>query len=364
MRVVMFQKMSCVLLVGVTILFSGCHVSSKVACYGSGGRTAYNVAIQNTNAQEMLLNLVRMRYYDFPFFLEVSNVTTQFTYKSSSSVKVPVPGVNSSSPMGLGGEFSWQNQPTLQYMPLEGKQFARQISDPISLHTIQNMIYAGWNVSSIFRLAVQSFINVPSDDDPNVYTEQFFEDFYEITELLRHFQKRGMLEIGVKSLNGEDEKSEILQIMFPDTGVEAKRLVELLHNVKKVGDKYVATTAFGFQSQGNIGVMTRSLSSCMYYLSQSIDVPEEDIIKGKVKNMPDGMGYEACHKIINSLMHIKWSKSKPSDAYVSMFYRGKWFYIDDCDLKSKKTFSMLLHLYNWQFGQEKNDAPLLSIPLG
>ena len=69
----MVRKQSFVL-VFLCLVLHGCQVSSYHALYGSGGRTAYNKAVQNTTNQELLLNLVRLRYSDTPYFLDVNNI--------------------------------------------------------------------------------------------------------------------------------------------------------------------------------------------------------------------------------------------------------------------------------------------------
>ncbi|RME33196.1 MAG: hypothetical protein D6786_08300, partial [Gammaproteobacteria bacterium] len=45
----------------------------------------YNIAIQRTTDQQLLLNLVRLRYRDTPLFLEVSGVASQFRINTAAS---------------------------------------------------------------------------------------------------------------------------------------------------------------------------------------------------------------------------------------------------------------------------------------
>jgi len=364
---------SCAIITGLFI--TGCQIPSRTAFYGSGGRTSYNIAVQSTNAQEMLLNLVRMRYFDSPYFLDVSGVTTQYTYKNTSNATLPIPGVDSANPLKLFGELSWQNQPTMQYSPVEGKKFARQIAQPIDLHTIQQMVYAGWNVKRIFRMVIQSFdvsVNAPMETNPNPMAETYYKAFYEATELMRKFQLQGSLDLGIEILSRKKEgdleiKEEVLQIAFPSDQPDSQRLAELLGgDTKKSGDRYIAKLYVGYQPKGRFGVMTRSVLSSLHYLSQSVRVPKEEVMVGKVNRLPTAPSEcTSWCDIMNSLMTIHWSTSRPTNAYISVFYRKKWFYISDNDLDSKKTFALLQHLYNWQSGQEeRSQPPILSLPLG
>ena len=45
-------------------------------------RINYNVALQNMNDEQMLLNLVRLRYRNTPIFLDVASISTQFTIEA------------------------------------------------------------------------------------------------------------------------------------------------------------------------------------------------------------------------------------------------------------------------------------------
>jgi hypothetical protein len=364
-------KTSKLLLMSSLFFLTGCHVSSKTAMDGSGGRTAYNEVLQRTNSEQMLLNLVRLRYFDSPFFLNVANITTQFTYKASALPSIPIPGFTSSNPFQLGGDFTWQNQPTIQYTPLEGQQFAQQLLHPIDLRTLQQLILSGWNVDLVFRVIVQSFdtfLNAPEASGPVPEHLPKYNAFYEVTKLLRYFQKRSQLQVGIKMCPKHSENGingQILQIAFPKDDKKSKQLADLLSDVHTVGDYYVINLQLGFTKSGKVGIMTRSLLSCMYYLSNGIEIPDEDVAKGYVvvtRNY-DGetFGWDS---IVGDLIHIRSSYSKPKDHYMSVRYRNKWFYIGDDNLPSKTTFLLLQQLYNLQSQASNLPAPLLTLPLG
>jgi len=353
------------------IFLVGCHVPSRVAIDGAGGRNAYNIAVQLTNMEELLLNVVRLRYCDTPYFLEVSNITTQFTYKASTSPTWPIPGFNKDNPFTLGGEWTWQNQPTISYSPLQGQQFAVQLMQPIDLQSIQQMVYTGWDVDRVFRLVIQSFDqlrNTPLTGP--VFTETMeYKRFFEATRWMREFQKRGSLQVGLKVGKGKsDDKSDqaqVLQIAFPKDSPEADRLAQLLGGVEAKKGLYVLNMLQGFNDNGGIGVMPRSLLSCMYYLCQSVDVPEPHLKKG-LAPMPELSKEEMkiWQRVVTDLMQIKTSNRKPKEAYVAVRYRGYWFYIDDSDIKSKRTFLLLHQLYQLQASETKSKGPLLTLPIG
>ena len=44
------------------LFFASCSIPSRTTLRGAGGRSSYNEAIQTTSREQMLLNLVRLRY--------------------------------------------------------------------------------------------------------------------------------------------------------------------------------------------------------------------------------------------------------------------------------------------------------------
>lgn len=352
----------------LSLFLSSCHIPSKMALEGSGGRNAYNIAIQVSNNEQMLLNLVRLRYFDNPYFIDVSTVTTQFTYRAAASASIPIPGLNSTNPLTLGGDISWQNQPTLQFIPLEGQAFSQQLLTPIDLTTIQQLIYSGWDVDRVFRLVIQSFDeldNAPEASGPILERLPNYENFFEATSLMRYFQLRNELRMGVQLKEEKEKSTSKLQIAFPYEGEEAKRLASKLKGVYSSNGNYVLSMELGFNVKGQIGVYPRSILSCMYYLSRGVEVPKIDQKMGKAPSTLNNENHLfAWRDLIGSLMKVKTCNYLPKNAYVAVKYRNHWFYIDDADLQSKKTFLLLLQLYNLQAGKPKASPPVLTLPLG
>ena len=48
---------------------------------------------------------------------------------------------------------------------------------------------------------------------------------------------------------------------------------------------------------------------------------------------------------------------------VRLKYRNHWFYIDDSDLTSKSTFSLLMQLFALQAGEIKASGPVFTLPV-
>ena len=69
-------------------------------------------------------------------------------------------------------------------------------------------------------------------------------------------------------------------------------------------------------------------------------------------------------EVTGDLLTIRFSDEEPMRAIVRIFYRDTWFYIDDSDMDSKSTFSLLTQIYALQSGAIKSIEPILTIGVG
>jgi hypothetical protein len=94
-------------------------------------------------------------------------------------------------------------------------------------------------------------------------------------------------------------------------------------------------------------------------MASQVDAPVEDVRQGRATP-----GWESVTSSSNAvrLITIHRSDSKPNDAFVSITYRGHWFWIDDRDLKSKRVFAFMMMLFTLADTGEKEQLPLITIP--
>jgi len=342
---------------------------TRVSMEGQGGRTAYNVAIQSTNSQQMLLNLVRLRYADSPLFLDVSSITTQSTIKSEIAPVFSIPGFSTRNPFTLGTDVSWQDQPTITYMPLEGQAFATRLLRPVELRTLQLLCYSGWDIDRVFWMMIQNFQELWNDPDTTESSSPNYQQFSEASRLLRQFQRRGELQLGVQvskqTDQNKDPQEHSLQLSFPVDGGDGEKLAEILHCDQKINGRFLKNIELGFTDAGRMGIMPRSIFSCMAFLSWGVQVPPEHIDCGLVR-IPNSNHRDNPQwiELFHQLIDIRWSRFCPKNVFIAVQYHNYWFYICDSDVCSKKTFALLLQLYNLNANEAKNRGPILTLPLG
>ncbi len=330
-----------------------------------GERNNYNVAVQRTNDEQLLLNLVRLKYRDTPFFLEVSSVASQFTMKSDATVNAELPdtGLNI---FKFGGGASYQERPTVTYSPLQGDKFIKRVLSPVPLKTISLLYHSGWSVERILRLCLQKMgthQNAPGASGPTPEHPPQFEGFVQVIKLFRVMQTKGVLEVALDSSQGRS--GIVLQIAD-----EAKDWPEVRKLSGYLGTapghtRYVLSNNKTTNEPGHIQIVTRSLLGIMFYLSQAVESPESHRKSGKVTITRHKSGEEFdWKKVTGDLLRVHSQYLIPDTASVAVYYRDHWFYVDDSNLSSKSTFSLLAQIFALQAGNIKDVSPMLTLPIG
>jgi len=101
---------------------------------------AYKDAIVNSINEQMLQNLVRMRYRDVPMFLEISSVTTSLSMEMEISASLP-------DSFSLSPSVTISDNPTISYTPLRGEELLKGILSPLELQSMLVFTKSGWSIS-------------------------------------------------------------------------------------------------------------------------------------------------------------------------------------------------------------------------
>lgn len=344
-------------------LLAGCSVSGPTSIRTS--RTNYNEAIASTSSEQLLLNLVRLRYRDVPLFLEVSSVTTTFGVEVAGGVRSsPLPPEWDT--LSIDGALRLSERPSVTYVPLQGEDFVRKLMTPLATETLGLMYHSGWSLERMLKVCVRRLgplVNAASASGPTPRIVPDYKDFFEAADLLEELWQAGDCELGLSI----EESGSALVIRFTREGMESpavsrlKQLLGLPANVELRG-----LTASQSEVTGDgVVLITRSLMSCMYFLSQGVDPLPEDLAWGAVTQTVDAQGNPFdWAQITGGLMRVESSAAEPQRAYVKIRHRDAWFWIADDDLDSKSTFALLGQLLELQSGGAERAAPVLTIPVG
>jgi len=328
-------------------------------------RNNYNLAIQKTNDQQLLLNLTRLKYRDTPFFMEVGSVASQFILNSTVDAKTTLQkGVYGL--FNFGGSLGMTEKPTVTYSPLKGERFIQRVLSPLSLKTVVLLFHSGWSIERIIRLCFQQLNNLknaPGASGPTPNIAPDFKKFALAVKFLRNLQVQDALNISYQEINGSPKL--ILHISEDHKNSQDAKQFALSVNVEPGKTHYTLIFSPDPNKNNQIKVATRSLLGIMFYLSQSVEVPNQDILQGKVTQTKTKEGnIFNWREMTGDVLRIRSISEKPQESFVEIFYRDAWFYIHDSDLSSKSTFALLGQIFSLQAGKIEDNAPFLTLPIG
>ncbi|GAG25233.1 unnamed protein product, partial [marine sediment metagenome] len=162
-------RMSWTLPVVLGLLTSGCSMLGPRSIRSD--RFNYNQAGAQSAKEQLLLNIVRLRYGEPLYFLDVASVLSQYTLEADASLsgwennlrvwKSPALrgyyGIRSdpSKMDEWGVNLKYINRPTITYTPLQGEEFANRVMAPIPPLTLIYLSQSGWGIDRLFGCCVQ-----------------------------------------------------------------------------------------------------------------------------------------------------------------------------------------------------------------
>src|SRR5271166_958453 len=124
-------------------------------------RLRYNEVLRDTNDQQLLLNIVRLRYADSPVFIDLANRTNQVGVAGRGNY-LGGAGNQFRGQTNLGfGELSLRDSPTLSYHPREGRELAKALLTPLS-SDLFIVVNAGANLEQLLLMSINDINDVPN----------------------------------------------------------------------------------------------------------------------------------------------------------------------------------------------------------
>jgi hypothetical protein len=325
----------------------------------------------------------------------------------------------------FGVNANISERPTLTIAPLEGADFTQHLLGHVHLESLVLLLTTGWDVDRVLRVAVHEMNGVPNVKRTIGDTEEppRAEAFIALARQMRALQHQGLLEFAyedfekpvslptvtsgtnnvkaadlitaadkhyeyhVAPLPGEKDAKEVKEevVLFAKerapvmriappawgAGCGAEEVARLLHLDPAVGsyrlyqgDDY-GQLRLPPHPGADLLVSTRSLIGVFQFASKSVQVPQQHIDEGLVRDRGDGANevYD-WSGVLGGLIRVKSQKVRPAHAFVATKYRGYWFFIDDDDLLSKSTFALILELTGLELSGGIAPGPLVTVPVG
>jgi len=312
----MFNRQAMTLL--LTGFLAGCALPNQAM---RSNYTDYNETIHYTQSQQMLLNLVRLKFRELPLFLKVGALSASYSFELNGGAHAGKAGDTKLYGLDLGASYS--TRPTITYTPVEGDTFVKQVLSEVDSHAFVLLYRSGWPISVLCHVMVERIGKALNrQDDPS------YPGFEKIVDRLQSAQKADKLRFEIE---GKDTTvvwtTDFLDIVSDERVAEERELRYPIH-----------------------AVQMRSFLDIMYFLGKNTEVPaaQQDQVK---LSQPNGW------------IRIHATPRQPGDALVSVKYNDTWFSIAKNDVPSKDTFSLIALLYQMQAGDIPTVQPLLTLPI-
>jgi hypothetical protein len=340
-----------------------------------GDNFNYNEAVAQSTREQMLLNLLRLRYLEQPQFLKVSSVLTQYTIQGDVGVAGTRGFTSAPNTITGGANLGYAERPTVTYLPISGQEFAKRLMSAVPTELLFSVAQAGWPTDLLMEVGLQrignienmSFGAVPAPGDID-RANQFRKDL----EKLKRFQHliRTLAELSEEKAfevyRGRGEESGTLYFAFDENATseirdrvqELKRELGLdpNRNVFRITGRYTR------RQTDEITIQPRSLMAMMSFISRGTEIPEIHQQEGRV--IPIGTVTSAGVAPPPIPFRIHSQKEEPARAYTAVRFQDHWFYIDHADVKSKRIFMLIMILFSLQAPEVEASAPTLTLPTG
>src|SRR5437868_3325528 len=212
-------------ILGVALVCAGCALGPKAL---ARTRLQYNEVVKTTGEEQLLLNIVRLRYMDTPSSLAISSVAAQFEVNQSfqltpffvaSGAEVAKTWAAVLPQLGIGGA----DRPTFSFTPLDDQEFTRKLFTPLPLDGLVYLAKTTWPISTVFRLYLENLnwvSNAETASGPTPKGAPTFEEFRRGAIALQKLQDRGEIVFGA------EERREAQGSPLPAASVTARDIVE------------------------------------------------------------------------------------------------------------------------------------------
>lgn len=383
-------------------------------------RLRYNVAIKAAAEEQLLLNIVRLRYSDTPTSLAVTSVAMQSETVRTLGL-MPFFGTAANEANGLRSfagllpqaQLQQADRPTVTLAPVDDQEFTRRLFTPLTTEAVVYLARTTWPVSTVFRLALENLNWVPNAENasgpvPAVPPQD--AAFRLGIAALQALQDRGQV-----VFSGDDREEPVggpvrsAALTAADLVAAAREGLEFRTDpdagtatlvrrrrapVMRVHPDAVQSAAFGTFAEvfrlrrgvdsydiasdrldpfnvpprgvAVLDLETRSLLQILFFVAKGVQVPEAHVRDRTAPGTPlaSGNGYDWT-AATSDLIRIRATDNRapPPAAHVAVRHLDHWYYIERHDARSMATFSLLMHLARMEVAT-RTTQPTLTLPIG
>jgi hypothetical protein len=323
-------------------------------------RVDYSDSIAESWKRQTLTNILRMRYMDTPIFLDVSSVVASYGVGASVGANTNLNASGAAlTGTSVNGSANWSSSPTITYTPLTGSKFLRALLDPVPPSTVLYLIQVGYPADFVLELGVESIGDLRNRSDHAGEARKADPGFLRVATLLRQIQEAGGTGLRVEDTNDKQQTVTFLfrpESLTAETIQQIAEVKDLLGLAKNLNQFKIAFSPVRGRPD-ELSVSSRSMMQMMSALATFVEVPETDVTEGRATPVP------VTTQWAHPLLRVSSSAAPRDDAFVSVQYRNRWFWIDDRDWRSKRTFSTVLFMFTLADTDVATRLPVITIPV-
>lgn len=331
---------------------SGCATRGPAAIEGE--RSAYIDALAMTDKEELLSNIVRVKYTEPPVFLQVSSIAASVSAEAALGAGIGFGDSDTATTGSLTSGLAVERNPTVFYAPLSGDRFAKNLLVPFDLVTVFLMLANGFEFDVVSELTITSMNGLSNARNASPAEREAFRS---AVRAIGAEIGAGRLQVGTRAAEFD---AATLQVVLRRTGEDAASpaLRDAYNHLGIDPDADEVALVIGLSGdRRTLAIQTRSLLSVLSYLSNHVEPPEaHQAIAWPSYTEPGETGP----------IRITASRSRPTGPGVTAVrYQGYWFAIAGEDLTSQNTLYLLRLLFNLQAqaGLDGRQQLQISLPL-
>ena len=345
----------------LVVIVATCAMLAGCSSYGpksmNRDQLDYGNSIGENWKNQMLANIVKMRFADMPVFVDVGTIVSGYSLETTVNGRLGWgDSFTGGSTQGLGAQGKFTDRPTITYMPKTGNDYLRSILEPIEPKSLLALIQAGYSSELLFTWAVEAINGVHNWSATSRNNRAADPEFFEFVSLMQELQYLGAIGFELKD---SPETGQSIMFVLNKEGLaestlgKSRRVGEII-NLEPRLDRYRVIYAPFRSSPDTLSIQTRSVLQMLGAMSGFIDVPAEQTSFA----VP---GHDVS-RTTKRPFHVHSSKERPEQSFAQIKYEDYWYWIENSDMASKRVFVLMLFITTLTNQSGDLRAPVLTIP--